>query len=181
MVFPVVLYGCESWTIKKAEHQRIHAFKLWGLEKTLESPLDSMAIKPVHPKGNQPWIFIGRTDAEAEAPILWPSDAKSWLKGRRERWWWRVRMLDGITDLMDTRLRKFQEIRKDREAWNTAVHGITKSQTQLSNWMKQQIYKAEIETQTERTNWWIPWGKARGGMNWKIGTVIYTLLIVCIN
>ena len=54
MVFPVVLYGCKSWTIKKAEHQRIDAFKLWGLEKTLESPLDSMAIKPVHPKGNQP-------------------------------------------------------------------------------------------------------------------------------
>ena len=78
MVLQVVTYGSESWTIKKAEHQRIAAFEL-VLEKTLESSLDSKEIKPVHPKGNQSWIFIGRTDAEAEAPILWPLDEKSWL------------------------------------------------------------------------------------------------------
>ena len=77
MVFPVVMYGCESWTIKKAEHQRID-FQTVVLEKTLESPLNSKEIKPVNPKGNQPWIFIGRTHAEAETPILWPPDSKSW-------------------------------------------------------------------------------------------------------
>ena len=79
MVFPVVMYGCESWNIKKAERWRIDAFWSVVLEKTLESPLDFKEIQPVHPKGNQSWIFIGRTDAEAEAPILWPPDAKNWL------------------------------------------------------------------------------------------------------
>ena len=74
MVFPVVMYGCESWTIKKVEHQRIVAVVL---EKTLESPLDCQEIQPVHPKGDQSWVFIGRTDVEAETPILWPPDVKN--------------------------------------------------------------------------------------------------------
>ena len=80
MVFPVFMYGCESWTIKKAEHWR-NAWCFWTvvLEKTLESPLDCKENQPVHPKGNQPWIFIGRTDAEAEIPKFWPPDVKSWL------------------------------------------------------------------------------------------------------
>ena len=81
MVFPVDMYGCESWTIKKAECQRIDAFELWCW-KTLESPLDCKEIQPVNPKGNQPWIFIGRTEAEAETPILWPPDMKSQLIGK---------------------------------------------------------------------------------------------------
>ena len=76
MIFPVVVYGCESWTIKKAECQRTDAFELWCWRRIL-IPLDSKEIKPVNPKGNQPSIFIGRTDAEADAPILWPPDAKS--------------------------------------------------------------------------------------------------------
>ena len=71
MVFPVVMYGCESWTVKKAEHRRIDAFEL-VLEKTLESPLDCKEIQPVHSEGDQPWDFFGRNDAEAEAPVLWP-------------------------------------------------------------------------------------------------------------
>ena len=75
MVFPVVVFECESWTIKKAEHRRIDAFELWL--KTLESPLDCKEIQPVHPKGNQSWVFIGRTDVEAETPILRPPHAKS--------------------------------------------------------------------------------------------------------
>ena len=79
MVFPVVMYGCESWTIKKADHQRIDAFELWVLDKTLESPLDCKEIQPVHPKGDQSWVFTGRTDAEADTPILWPPDGKDWL------------------------------------------------------------------------------------------------------
>ena len=77
MVFSVVMYGCESWTIKKAEHQRIDAFETVVLEKTLESPLDSKQIQPVHPKGDQSQVFIGRTDVEAETPIFWLPDAKS--------------------------------------------------------------------------------------------------------
>ena len=78
MVFPVVMYGCESWAIKKAEHQRLDVFEQWYW-RTLENPLVSKEIEPVHPKGNQSWIFISRTDAEAETPILWPSDVKNWL------------------------------------------------------------------------------------------------------
>ena len=77
MVFPVVMYGCESWTIKKAEHRRVDAFELWVLEKTLESPLDCKELQPAHPKGDQSWVFIGRTDAEAETPILGPPHVKS--------------------------------------------------------------------------------------------------------
>ena len=77
MVFQEVMYGCESWTIKKAEHRRIDAFELWCWGKTLESPLDCKEIQPAHPKGDQSWIFIGRNDAEAEIPILWPPNAKS--------------------------------------------------------------------------------------------------------
>ena len=81
MVFPIVMYGCESWTIKKAERWRIDAFELWCWRRLL-SPLVCKEIKPVNPKGNQSWIFIGRTDAEAEAPILWPPDVKNWLIGK---------------------------------------------------------------------------------------------------
>ena len=76
VVSPVVMYGCESWTIRKAECQRIDAFELW-LKKALESPLDHKEIQPVHPEGDQPWDFFGRNDAEAETPILWPPHAKS--------------------------------------------------------------------------------------------------------
>ena len=78
MVFPVAMYGCESWTIKKAEHWRIDASEL-VLERTLESPLDCKEIQLVHPKGDQSWVFIGGTDVEAETPVLWPLDEKSWL------------------------------------------------------------------------------------------------------
>ena len=77
MVFLVVMYGCESWTVKKAEHRRIDAFKLVVLEKTLKSPLDCKEIQPVHSKGDQPWDFFGRNDAKAETPVLWPPHAKS--------------------------------------------------------------------------------------------------------
>ena len=76
MVFPVVMYGCESWTVKKAEHQRIDAFELW-CRRRLQSPLDCKEIQPVHSEGDQPWDFFGRNDAKAETLVLWPPDAKS--------------------------------------------------------------------------------------------------------
>ena len=85
MVFPVVMYGCESWTVKKAEHQRIDAFELWCWRRLLRVPWTARRsnqsigkeIQPVHPKGDRSWVFTGRTDAEAETPILWPPDAKN--------------------------------------------------------------------------------------------------------
>ena len=77
MVFPVFMYGCESWTVKKAEHRRIDAFELWCWRRLFESPLDCKEIQPVHPKGDKSWLFMGRTDAEAETPVLWPPHVKS--------------------------------------------------------------------------------------------------------
>ena len=91
MVFPVVTYRCESWTIKKAEGQRIDAFELWCWRRFLRIPWNCKEIQPVNPKGNQPWVFIGRTDAEAETPILWPPDVNSQLAGKKSFCWERLK------------------------------------------------------------------------------------------
>ena len=162
MIFPGVMCGCESWTIKKAG--------CWWtvvLEKTLESPLDCKEIQPVHPKGDQSWIFFGRTHIEAETPILWPPDAKNWLirpwcwerlraggewddRGwdgwmasltgwtwvwvDSSNWWW-----TGSPGVLDMSLSKLQEIVKEKQAWCAAVHGIAKSWMWLNNWTTQHI------------------------------------------
>ena len=114
IVFPVVMYGCESWTIKDAKCQRIDAFELWCWRRLLRVPWTARRSKPVHPKGHQSWIFIGRTDAET--PILWPPDAKTdsfektlmlgKIEGGKRRGRQRMRWLDGIPDSMDTSLSK---------------------------------------------------------------------------
>ena len=141
MVFPVVTCGCESWPIKKS----------WGpknwtvvLEKTLESPLDCRENQPVHPKGNQSWVFNGRTDDESETPILWLPDAKNWLIGKdlddgrdcgqEEKGVKEDEMVGWHHWLNGHEFGKLWELVMDREVWRAAVRGVTKCCTWQSNW-----------------------------------------------
>ena len=162
VVFPVVMYGCECWTIKKVEHRRIDVFELWCWRRVLRVPWTAKEIQPVHPKGAQSWVFYSRTDAEAETPVLWPPDAKNWLIGKDPdagKCWGQEK---GTTE--DEMVGWHNQLDGHGFEWTPGVGdgrpgvlrfmGVAKSWTQLCNWTELNYLKTGT---SECANCWASW------------------------